>query len=45
MDVKERWNEDGNLKKNLKVVKNLKIVKKEKMMICARGSGLQGRWT
>ncbi|WP_142128932.1 hypothetical protein [Microbacterium sp. SLBN-1] len=42
MDVKERWNEDGNIKKNVKIVKNLKIVKKEKMMICARGSGLQG---
>ncbi len=42
MEVKERWNEDGNIKKNVKIVKNLKIVKMEKMMICARGSGLQG---
>jgi hypothetical protein len=35
MDVKEKWNEDGNIKKNLKI---LKIVKKEKKIddMCAR---------
>ncbi|MDR4935919.1 hypothetical protein RGU11_06015 [Rossellomorea marisflavi] len=35
MVVKERWNEDGNIKKNLKI---LKIVKKEKKIddMCAR---------
>ncbi|USK91093.1 hypothetical protein [Rossellomorea marisflavi] len=35
MDVKEKWNEDGNIKNNLKIVK---IVKKEKKIddMCVR---------